>query len=609
MRDLEPSRPRFRLRYRRGARAKDTGAGQALPADVPGGLKRASLVLTMIVAAATGWPVLLGGQGSPPAGAPQAAAWFVDVAATAGLSFHHTNGASASRHLHEIMSGGGLFLDYDNDGWLDAFIVDGGSLTDSATASRARHRLFHNKGNGTFEDVSAPSGIAHHGYGMGACAADYDNDGFIDLYVTALGGNTLYHNERGLSFADVTKAAGVGAASFPSSCAFGDVDRDGHVDLFVVNYVDARLDNNVFCGNAARQIRDYCHPLNFKPLSNLLYRNNGNGTFTDISRESGVGALRGNGLGVVIADYDDDGWPDIFVANDTTPNFLLHNTGKGAFVDAALVAGVSVASDGKPRAGMGADFGDVDGDGDLDLFVTNHELETHTLFRNMGKGLFGDATDEAGLTRPTLPFVGFGTAFLDFDNDGDLDIATVNGHVINHPELVRPGARAAQRKLLFANDGRGRMREIGGQAGPGFADERIGRMLATGDIDNDGDLDLLVTNNGADAQVLRNELAPGTNAITLTLAGVKSNRSATGTRIRATAGTRLFVREVKAGSSYQGQNDLRQHIGLGTAARADRVEIRWPSGATDTLTAVAAGQRITVTEGKGITARQPFAKP
>ena len=357
------------------------------------------ILLTVLVVAVTAWPALLGGQGAAPARPPQAPAWFVNVAAPAGLSFVHTNGASASRHLHEIMSGGGLFLDYDNDGWLDVFLVDGGSLTDPATAARARHRLFRNKGNGTFEDVSAASGIAHRGYGMGACAADYDNDGFTDLYVTALGGNALYHNERGASFADVTKAAGVGAASFPSSCAFGDVDRDGDVDLFVVNYVDARLDNNVFCGNAAKQVRDYCHPLNFKPLSNTLFRNNGNGTFADVSRDSGVGALRGNGLGVVIGDYDDDGWPDIFVANDTTPNFLLRNTGKGTFTDAALMAGVSVASDGKPRAGMGTDFGDVDGDGDLDLFVTNHELETHTLFRNMGKGLFSEATAEAGLTQ------------------------------------------------------------------------------------------------------------------------------------------------------------------------------------------------------------------
>jgi predicted nucleotidyltransferase len=418
----------------------------------------------------------------------------------------------------------------------------------------------------------------------------------------------LYRNAAGKSFVDVTKAAGVGASSFAASCAFGDLDRDGDVDLVVVNYVDARLDNNVFCGDAPKKQRIYCHPLNFKPLTDVLYRNNGNGTFTDSSRESGIGATPGNGLGVVMADYDDDGLLDVFVANDTTPNFLFHNLGKGRFAEVALRAGVALATDGRRRAGMGTDFGDVDGDGDLDLFVTNHELETHTLYRNLGKGLFSEATAESGLSTPTLPYVGFGTALADHDNDGDLDIAIVNGHVVNMPELVRPGAKEAQRKLLFVNDGQGRMREVGRQAGPGFADERIGRTLAAGDIDNDGDLDFLVTNNGADAELLRNDLGPGPNALMVKLVGVASNRSAVGARLRVTAAGKTYVREVKAGSSYLGQNDLRQHVGLAQATGAERVEIRWPSGAAESLTDVSGGQVVTVTEGRGITARLPFVR-
>ena len=565
----------------------------------------------LVIALTTAWAISAEGErqtGPSPQAPATAPTQFVDIASAAGVVFTHTNGASADRHLPEIMSGGGLFIDYDNDGWLDVFLVDGGSLTDPAVAAKARHRLYRNRGNGAFEDVSARSGIAHRGYGMGTCAADYDNDGFTDLYVTAVGGNALYRNLKGTAFVDVTRAAAVGASTFSASCAFGDVDRDGDVDLLVVNYVDARLDNNVFCGDAPKRIRVYCHPLNFTPLSNVLYRNNGNGTFTDVSVASGIGDHPGNGLGVVLGDYDDDGLLDAFVANDTTPNFLFRNLGKGRFSEVALQAGVSVASDGRPRAGMGTDLGDYDGDGDLDLFVTNHELETHTLYRNLGKGLFSEATAEAGIGTPTLPFVGFGTAMVDYDNDGDLDIGIVNGHVVNMPALVRPGAVLEQRKLLFANDGRGRMREIGRQAGPGFAAEKVGRTLVAGDIDNDGDLDFLVTNNGADAEVLRNDLSPGTNALSVKLVGVSSNRNAVGARLRVTAGGKTYVREVKAGSSYLGQNDLRQHVGLGSAAAAERVEVRWPNGAAEIVATVVAGQQVTISEGRGVTARRPFVR-
>ena len=544
---------------------------------------------------------------------------FVNVATQSGVDFQHVNGASPDRHLYEIMSGGGLFFDFDNDGWLDIFLVDGGSLTNAAIDKTAQHRLYRNRGNGTFQDVSASSGITHVGYGMGACAADVNNDGWIDLYVTSVGTNALYQNNGGKlaspkpgeggGFTDVTKAAGVaGAPMFSASCAFADVDRDGDVDLFVVNYVDARVDNNTFCGDVGRKYRIYCHPLTFAALRNTLYRNNGSGVFTDVSKETGILDHRGNGLGVVFGDYDDDGWVDAFVANDSTPNFLFHNEAGRRFSETALLAGVSVASDGMPRAGMGTDFGDYDGDGDLDLFVSNHELEAHTLFRNLGKGLFEDATFPSGVGPATLPYVGFGATFVDYDNDADLDLGIVNGHVMNSPGHVRPGATEAQRKLLLRNGGGGRLTDVGRQSGPGFASEKVGRTLVAGDIDNDGDLDLLVTNNGGNAELLRNEGGTGNNAVLIQLVGTKSNRSAVGARVRLTAGGTTQVREVKAGSSYLGQNDLRVHVGLDKAARIDRLDVRWPNGQHEVVEGAAVNQILTVTEGQGITARTPFVR-
>jgi hypothetical protein len=296
------------------------------------------------------------------------------------------------------------------------------------------------------------------------------------------------------------------------------------------------------------------------------------------------------------------------VANDTTPNFLYHNDGGGGFKEVALATGVAVAIDGRPRSGMGTDFGDYDGDGRLDLFVTNHELETHTLFRNLGKGLFADVTSESGVGLETLPFVGFGTQFFDYDNDGDLDLAIVNGHVMNDSGHFRPGSKEAQRKLLFRNDGNGRFKEVGRASGPGFAVEAVGRTLAVADIDNDGDLDILVTNNGGVVELLRNDGASGGNAVLLRLVGTRSNRGAVGARVRLNAGGATQLREVKAGSSYLGQSDLRVHFGIGTATRVDRIEIRWPAGATEIVQNAAANQILTITEGRGITARTAFVK-
>ena len=532
-------------------------------------------------------------------GAAQTTVRFTDITRESGVSFHHVNGASPDKHLVETMGSGGLFFDYDNDGWIDLFLVDGGSLADARVASQAKHRLYRNRGNGTFEDVTATSGIRHRDYGMGACAGDYDNDGWIDLYVTNFGPNALYRNRGDGSFTDVTAFAQVGEPRWSASCAFADLDKDGDLDLFVVNYVDADRQKTPYCGNAKLGQRFYCHPLNYPSLPNTLYRNDGRGVFTDVTAASGVGAHRGNGLGVVVTDYDGDGWPDVFVANDSVANVLFRNTGKLRFVETALGAGVAVATDGKARAGMGVDAGDYDGDGREDVVVTNLDFETHSLFRNVGDGLFEYTTRTSGLGFATLPFVGFGVAFLDADNDMQLDIAIANGHIMDNAPVYRSGTTYAQRNLFFRNAGSKRFVEIGRNAGDGFALEKVSRGLVAGDIDNDGDLDLVVTNNGQSADVLRNDSVRGNSLLV---------RAAIGARVRVTAGGQTQVRDVRAGSSYLGQNDLRVHFGLGHAAMADRVEVTWPSERVEVLSTVAVNQIVTIHEGRGIVSRVPFVR-
>ena len=538
---------------------------------------------------------------------PVPAPLFQNVADSAGVAVRALNGASPDKYLAETMGSGAVFFDADGDGWVDLFLVDGGSVADPAVAAKARHRLFRNLRNGTFADITAKSGIAPVAYGMGACAGDVDGDGRPDLYVTGYGANALYRNDGNGVFADVTRDAGVGAALWGTSCAFLDVDRDGDLDLFVANYLDAARTNNRFCGDPQRKLRVYCHPLNYKGLPSVLYRNNGKGVFTDISAAAGLTAHVGNGLGVAVGDYDDDGLPDVFVANDAVPNFLFHNEGGGRFTEVGLAAGVAVARDGKPRAGMGTEFADYNGDGRLDLVVTNHEFETHSLFRNEGGGLFTDTTVDSGLGPATLPFVGFGTAFFDFDNSGSVDLAIVNGHVIDNTAAFRPGSTHAQRKLLFRNLNGRRLQEVGREAGPGFAPPGVGRTLITGDIDNDGDLDLLITNNGGAPELLRNSTAGG-NAIMLRLMGATANRDALGARVSVTAGGRTQVREVKSGSSYLGQNDLRVHVGLGSATSVDRVDIRWPDGRAERIDQPAVNRILTVQEGRGVTGATPFVR-
>ncbi len=543
-------------------------------------------------------------RGAAPTTQPQAGTvTFTDITQQAGLDFHPVNGASAQKHIVETMGSGALFFDFDDDGLPDIFLVDGGSVTDPAVSERARHRLYRNRGDGRFEDVTRTAGIGHREYGMGACAADYDNDDRVDLYVTNFGPNVLYHNDGQGTFTDVTPRAGVGSGLLGASCAFADIDNDGDVDLFVANYVEP--DQSKICGDA--RARAYCRPDVYSGVSSTMYRNNGDGTFTDVTKVAGLDRTDGKALGVVFADYDSDGRVDLFVANDLTRNFLYRNEGKGVFREVGLPAGVALASDGRVRAGMGTDVGDYDGDGRLDLIVTNFESETHSLFRNLGGGLFADATFETGVGPATLPFLGFGVAFLDYDNDADLDLAIANGHVLDNAGLFRSRSRYAQRNLLMRNEGNGRFAEVGRQSGSGFALEKVSRTLVTGDIDNDGDLDLLVSNNGQPPDLLRNDGNAGSgNALLIRLRGRQGNRDGIGAMVTATVGSRKAVREVRAGSSYLGQNDLRVHFGLGRATVVDRLEVRWPGGQVETLKAVAAQEIVTIAEGGGIVDHHPL---
>lgn len=531
---------------------------------------------------------------------------FSDITAKSKIGFRHENGASSEKHLPETMSGGVVLFDFDNDGWLDLFFVNGGSFADRTKSARAQHRLYRNNKDGTFADVTATSGVSVSGFGMGACSADYDNDGFSDLYITGADFSRLYLNTGKDSFVDVTSTAGVGSTLWNASCAFGDIDNDGDVDLYVTRYVNYTPERNKYC--PLWNARAYCHPNEYNGVPDLLFRNNGDGTFTDISRESGIlQRPNGNGLGVVFGDYDNDRLADIYVANDSTPNFLFHNKSGGRFEEVGFLSGVAVGHDGKPRAGMGTDMGDFDGDGLLDIFVTNLIQETHSLYRNLGKGLFADVTFTSGVGQATLPYVGFGTAFLDYDNDADLDLAIANGHIIDNVHLGRDDTTYHQLNLLLQNDA-GKFRNVGPSSGEGLAIRKSSRALIVGDLDNDGDLDIIVANVGQGPDILRNDGGNRSSSLLIRTIGTRSNRDGIGARLKLSVGGKILTREVKAGSGYLGQNDLRIHFGMGRRGVAERLEILWPSGAVDTAENLDANQILTVEEGKGLIGRQSFKR-
>ncbi len=534
---------------------------------------------------------------------------LIDVAAKAGLNAACVFGESfTKRWIIETTGCGIAFFDYDQDGWLDVFIVNGTTLAGFPKGEEPTCHLYHNNRDGTFTDVTAKAGLMRSGWGQGVCVGDYDNDGFDDLFVTYWGQNALYHNNGDGTFTDVTEKAGLlqpGARPrWNTGCAFVDFDRDGHLDLFVANYVDLDLSQTPAMGSGRycqwKGIPVMCGPRGLAGGTNLLYHNNGDGTFTDVSEKAGIRRTPGTYAFTALAgDFDNDGWPDIYVACDSTPSILYRNNHDGTFTDIAIPAGCAYNEDGQEQAGMGASAGDYNCDGWLDIFKTNFSDDTSTLYRNNRDGTFTDATSEAGMGLNTR-YLGWGCGFVDLDNDGWLDIFLANGHV--YPELEKAGLDTPfkEPKVLYRNLRNGRFEDVSKRTGPGVALALSARGVAFGDFDNDGDLDIIINNMNDKPTLLRNDVSGKNRWLKVKTIGTRSNRSGIGARVQVTAGRHVQTDEVRSGGSYISQNDLRLHFGMGPATRADRVEVHWPSGQTDVFKNVETNQVIWVKEGAGI---------
>ncbi len=560
------------------------------------------------------------------AGTPSSAGpYFVDIAKSAGLTVSNVCGpARNKKHLLETTGCGVAFFDYDHDGWLDLFFVNGTEFRPPASEPEPTSCLFRNNRDGTFTDVTAKAGLVRTGWGQGCCVGDYDNDGFDDLFVTYWGQNVLYRNLGNGTFQDVTRRARLLTAGnrWNTGCCFLDYDRDGNLDLFVANYIqfDPVLDPGPG-GNALCQLNGQatiCGPRGFNGGGNLLFHNRGDGRFTDVSAQAGVrepagppsaAFVRENwrprgsyGFAAIAADFDDDGWPDLYVACDSAPSLFYRNNHDGTFRESGIDAGCAFNEDGREQGGMGAAAGDYDGDGRVDIVKTNFSDDTSSLYRNLGGGQFEDATSKAGLSGNTR-FLGWGAGFADLDNDGWNDIFLANGHIYPEVNGWFPHLHYRDRKVIYGNLGSGKFRDISLESGPGALLERSARGCAFGDFDNDGDIDVVVNNLNDVPSLLRNDFKGGADFghwVKIKCIGVVSNRSAIGAQVRVTAGGRVQVSEVQSGSSYLSQNDLRLHFGLGASKTIDRIEVRWPTGKTDVFSALAAGRIYTVVENAGI---------
>jgi len=526
---------------------------------------------------------------------------FVDVTSAVGVNFRYLPSHTSKKYLIETMGAGVALFDYDNDGRLDIFLVNGAPIDDpepsgsvpQKTGPKYWNRLYHQKSDGTFEDVTEKAGLQGAGYGMGVAVGDYDNDGYEDLCVTAYGGNKLYHNNGDGTFTDVTEKAGVGGSGWSTSAAWVDLDNDGLLDLVVLRYLDWDF-HDVWCGERKEGYRSYCHPDIFQPVTPLVYHNDGNGHFTEVSQKTGL-SKPGKELGIALADYDRDGHIDIFVANDSMVEFLYHNKGDGTFEEVGLASGAAVDANGRTYAGMGVDFADYNHDGLPDLVITNLAGQTYALYQNVGDGNFNYVSDSSGFRRITQPHSGWGVAFMDYDNDGWNDLVIAQGHDLDTIELTFPNMHYREPMLLARNTGRGFI-DVSAESGAIFGQAWVARGLVIGDIDNDGRLDAVVTTNDGPAYVLHNETATQSHWLMLKLVGHKSNRDAIGAEVKLITVKGMQFATVSTAGSYLSSKDKRVHFGLGTEIAAQSIEIRWPSGIVQTLNNVRGDQILQVDE-------------
>ncbi len=525
---------------------------------------------------------------------------FVDVTAGAGINFRHNSGAQGAKWLPETLGSGCAFLDYDGDGWQDILLVNGMDWP-GHKRTRSTMRLYKNNRDGTFQDVTRSAGLDVEIYGMGVAVGDYNNDGFPDLLVTCVGQNKLFRNTGKGAFVDVTKSSGLdGRLAFSTSALWMDIDRDGLLDLFVCNYVRWSAEHDVFCSLDGRQ-KSYCTPEAYRGETCWLFRNNGDGTFKDVTATSGIFDSSSKALGVAMLDIDGDGWLDLFVANDTQPNKLYRNQKNGTFKESAVGAGLALSRDGRARAGMGVDVAVLDGSGSPSVAVTNFDNEMIGLYRPVGRGLYEDAAMAAGVGAASRNTLGFGCMFADVDLDGALDLVVANGHIDDTVRNIRGNVGYAQPPHLFLNQGNGTFRDAAAQAGPGFAQPLVGRGLACADFDRDGDVDLLVTTNNGPARLFRNDQLAGNRSVRFRLVGKPSNRDAIGATVRIFHEGLSQSRMVKSGSSYLSQSELPVTFGVGKRDRLARVVVTWPSGRTDEFTNVATGSFYECVEGGGLT--------
>ena len=528
---------------------------------------------------------------------------LTDVTGPSGIRFQHNNGAYGGKLLPETLGPGCAFLDYDGDGWQDILLVNGADWPGRQPARKAEPRtlkLYRNNRNGTFTDVTQKAGLDVEMYGLGVAVGDYNNDGYPDILITCVGQNRLFRNTGKGTFVDVTKSSGLGGRqAFSTSAVWFDFDRDGLLDLFVCNYVKWSEDHDVFCSRDGKH-KSYCTPEAYRGETCWLFRNRGNGTFEDVTATSGIFDSSSKSLGVAMLDYDNDGWPDLLVTNDTQPNKLYRNQRNGKFKDAAVEAGIAFSAEGKARAGMGVDVADFDNSGGSGIAITNFDNEMMGLYRSSGGGSFGDIALQSGVGLASKDKLGFGCVFLDANLDGALDLAVVNGHIDDTVRNVN-GVGYAQPPQLFLNDGKGRFVDVATEIGGGFVQPKVGRGLAYGDFDRDGDLDLLITTNSGPAFLYRNDQTAKNKSIRFRLAGTKSNRDAVGALVKVLQGSSVQSRLVKGGSSYLSQSELPVTFGLGKSDHIDRVVIQWPSGRTEEYKNLAAGRSYDCVEAKGIT--------